>query len=82
MKGTIRRLFGAAALLVALSATSWYVGSQVAANATPTQQQNALSQQFTADPGDGWMILGIFLLVLAIAISCAGAMLWSREERS
>jgi hypothetical protein len=82
MDGTIRKLFGAAVVLALLSAASWYAGSRVAADAPPPAQQlNALSSQFAADPGDGWMLFGGFLLVVAVAVACAGAMLWAQEAK-
>ena len=81
MIGTIRKIFGAAALLVLFSAASWYVGQQATATTT-TQPQNALSRQFAADPGDGWMLFGGFLMIVAVAVACAGAMLWTQERKS
>ncbi len=82
MDGTVRKLFGAALLLALLSAGSWYAGSRVAADAPPPQQQlDALGRQFAADPGDGWMLFGGFLLVVAVAVACAGAMLWAQEAK-
>lgn len=82
MDGTVRRLFGAAVLLALISAGSWYAGSHVAADAPPPQPQlNALGSQFAADPGDGWMLFGGFLLVIAVAVASAGAMLWAQEAK-
>ena len=82
MDGTIRKLFGAAVVLALLSAGSWYAGSRVAADAPPPAQQiNALGSQFAADPGDGWMLFGGFLLIVAVAFACAAAMLWAQEAK-
>ena len=81
MDGTIRKLFGAAVVLALLSAGSWYAGSRMAASAPPAQQLNDLSRQFAADPGDGWILFGGFLLVVAVAVACAGAMLWAQEAK-
>ncbi len=81
MDGTVRKLFGAAVLLALFSAGSWYAGSQTATGAAPPSPQNALSRQFAADPGDGWMLFGGFLLIVAVAVACAGAMLWAQEAR-
>ena len=81
MIGTIRKIFGAAVLLVLFSAASWYVGHQATATAT-TQPQNPLGQQFATNPGDGWMLFGGFLMIVAVAVACAGAMLWTQERKS
>jgi len=81
MIGTVRKLFGAALLLALFSAASWYAGSQLAPGAAPAQPQDALSRQFAADPGDGWMLFGGFLLIVAVAVACAGAMLWAQEAK-
>jgi hypothetical protein len=80
MMGTIRKLFGAAVLLALFSAASWYTGSQMAPAPAP-QTENELSRQFAADPGDGWMLFGGFLLIVAVAFACAGAMLWAQEAK-
>ncbi len=80
MMGTIRKLFGAAVLLALFSAASWYTASRVAPAPT-TQPQNELSRQFSADPGDGWMLFGGVLLIVAVAVACAGAMLWAQEAK-
>jgi hypothetical protein len=81
MIGTIQKLFGVAALLVLFSTASWYVGRQIT-QTVPPQTQNTLSQQFAADPGDGWMLFGGFLMIVAVAVACAGAMLWTQERKS
>jgi hypothetical protein len=81
MRGTIGKLFAAAVLLVALAVTCLYVGSQkAAAHVPPPQAENDLSRQFAADPGDGWMLSGGFLMIVAIAIASAGGMIWVRER--
>ena len=79
MRGTISKLFAAAVLLVAVSVTCLYVGNQRAAAHAP-QPDNPFTQQFAAEPGDGWMLAGVFLLVVALAISGAGGMMWARER--
>jgi hypothetical protein len=83
MRGTIVKLFATAVLLVAFSATCLYVGNRKAsaAAASPRPENNPLAQQFASDPGDGWMLAGGFLLIVALAMTGAGGMLWMREER-
>ncbi len=81
MYGTIKKLFAASAFMTLCSITSLYVGSRVAATAAPTQAANPLAAQFGGDPGDGWMLAGGFLMVIAIAIASAAAMLWFREKQ-
>jgi len=81
MDGTIRKLFGAAGTMSVFAAASWYAGSRVAADAPPAPQLNELGRQFASDPGDGWMLLGGFLLIIAVAVACAGAMLWAQEAK-
>jgi hypothetical protein len=81
MRRTIGKLFAAAVLLVAFSVTCLYVGNQHAAAAVQAPPpENPLGQQFAADPGDGWMLLGGFLMIVALAIASAGGMLWARER--
>ena len=81
MYRTIKRLFGASAFLTLCSITSFYFGSRAAAAAGPSQAANPLAAQFGGDPGDGWMLAGGFLLVVAVALTSAAAMLWFREKR-
>ncbi|HST51852.1 MAG TPA: hypothetical protein VLJ61_07555 [Pyrinomonadaceae bacterium] len=78
MRGTIRNIFAASILLLLCSLSSLYVGSQKSAAAPPST--NILAQQFGADPGDGWLLAGGFLLLLALAFAFAGAMLWAQER--
>jgi hypothetical protein len=78
MRGTIRRLFGASVFLLLCSLSSLYVGS-VKAAAAPPAPADILTQQFGTDPGDGWLLAGGFLLLLALAFAFAGAMLWAQE---
>jgi hypothetical protein len=66
MRGTIRRLFGASVFLLICSLSSLYVGS-VEAGAAPPAPADILAQQFGSDPGDGWLLAGGFLLLLALA---------------
>jgi hypothetical protein len=80
MRGTTGKLLAAAVLLVAFSVTCLYVGNQHAAASAP-QPENVLAQQFAADPGDGWMLAGGFLMIVALAIASAGGMLWAQERR-
>jgi hypothetical protein len=80
MYRTIKRLFAAAAFLSLCSITSLYVGSRVAAAAAPAQAANPLAAHFSSDPGDGWMLAGGFLMLVAVALASAGAMLWTRER--
>ena len=80
MYRTIKRLFGASAFLTLCSIASLYVGSRVAAAAGPSQAANPLAAQFGGDPGDGWMLAGVLLMVVAVAVASAAAMLWMRER--
>ena len=80
MRGTIGKLLAAAALLVAFSVTCLYVGKQHAAAHLP-QPENPLAQAFASDPGDGWMLAGGFLMVVALAVASAGGMLWAQERK-
>ena len=80
MYRTIKRLFAAAAFLTLCSITSLYVGSRATAAAAPAQATNPLAAQFGGDPGDGWMLAGILLSVVALALASAAAMLWTRER--
>jgi hypothetical protein len=79
MRETIKRLFGASVLLLICSLSSLYVGA-VEAAAAPPAPADLLSRQFGADPGDGWLLAGGFLLLLALAFAFAGAMLWAQER--
>jgi len=81
MYRTIKRLFAAAAFLTLCSITNLYVGSREAASAGPSQAANPLAAQLGGDPGDGWMLAGGFLMVVALALTSAAAMLWFRERR-
>ncbi|HZT59577.1 MAG TPA: hypothetical protein VFA21_13285 [Pyrinomonadaceae bacterium] len=78
MRGTIRNILITSVLLLLCSLSSLYVGSQESAAAPP--DANILAQQFGADPGDGWLLAGGFLLLLALAFAFAGAMLWAQER--
>lgn len=81
MNRTIKRLFASSLFLALCSATNFYVGSQKAAVQT-TQSTNILAQQLGSDPGDGFMLAGSFLMLIAVAVAFAGAMLWVRERES
>ena len=76
---TIKRLFAASAFLTLCSITSLYIGSRV--GAAPSQATNPLAAQFGGDPGDGWMLAGGFLMLVAVAFASAGLMLWTRERQ-
>ena len=79
MNRTIKRLFGSSLFLALCSATNLYVGSRMA-EAQTTQPANILAQQLGSDPGDGWMLAGVFLMIVALAVAFAGAMMWVRER--
>jgi di/tricarboxylate transporter len=80
MYRNIKRLFAASAFLTLCSITSLYVGSRAAAALPPAQAANPLAAQFGGDPGDGWMLAGGFLLLVALAFASAALMLWMRER--
>jgi hypothetical protein len=80
MRGTIRRIFGSSLFLLICSTASLYAGSRKAAALPASQAANVLAQQFGADPGDGWMLAGGFLMLVALAFASAGVMLWTRER--
>jgi hypothetical protein len=79
MYRTIKRLLASAAFLTICSATSLYHGSRMA-EAAPPAAANPLAQQFGTDPGDGWMLAGGFLMLVAMAFASAAVMLWTREH--
>jgi hypothetical protein len=79
MYRTIKRLFAAAAFLTLCSITSLYAGSRMGSAATASAT-NPLAAQFGGDPGDGWMLAGGLLMVVALALASAGLMLWMRER--
>jgi len=82
MLKTIKRLFAASAFLTVCSITSLYAGSRVAATSAPAAAAaNPLAAQFGGDPGDGWMLAGGFLMLVALAFASAGVMLWTRERQ-
>jgi hypothetical protein len=80
MRETIRRLFGSSVFLVLCSAACLYLGSQRAASAPPSQAANELARQLGGDPGDGFMLAGGLLMLVAFAFASAAAMLWFRER--
>ncbi|HEX8500930.1 MAG TPA: hypothetical protein VF659_10100 [Pyrinomonadaceae bacterium] len=80
MYRTIKRLFASSAFLTLCSVASLYAGSRAAAAAAPAQAANPLAQ-IGADPGDGWMLAGGLLMVVALALASAAAMLWMREKQ-
>ena len=83
MRGTIRKLFTASGLLALLALSASYYGREVAEAQRPAAAaRDTLAGQFAADPGDGWMLAGGFLMVVALAIASAAFMLWMRERQS
>jgi hypothetical protein len=82
MYRTIKRLFAASAFLTLCSIASLYAGSRAAAAAGPAQAANPLAAQFGGDAGDGWMLAGGFLMLVALAFASAGLMLWTRERHN
>ena len=80
MYRTIKRLFEASAFLTLCSIASLYAGSRVAAAAAPAQHANPIAAQLGGDPGDGWMLAGVFLMLVALALASAAMMLWMRER--
>ena len=80
MYRTIKRLFAASAFLTLCSIASLYVGSRAAEASAPTRAANPLAAQFGGDPGDGWMLAGGFLMLVALAFASAALMLWMRER--
>lgn len=81
MSGTVRKLFGVSISLVVFAMVSFYVGAIEAGKAAGSAQPaDSLARNFSADPGDGWMMLGGFLLLVALALIFAGLMLRTRER--
>jgi len=80
MSNTIKRLVATSAFLTLCSISSLYAGSRVAATTPPPQAANPLAQ-IGGDPGDGWLLAGGLLMVLALAIASAALMLWMRERQ-
>ena len=80
MNGAIRKLFGASCVLILLALPASYFGYRQGAANNPSAE-GALARQFAADPGDGWMLLGGFLMLIALAVAFAGVMLWIQERR-
>lgn len=81
MNRTIKRLFGASLFLALCSVANLYVGSQQVAAQT-TEPVNILAQQLGSDPGDGLVLAGGFLMLIALSVAFAGVMLWMRERKS
>jgi hypothetical protein len=82
MYRTIKRLFAASAFLTLCSIASLYAGSRAATAAAPVKVANPLAAQFGGDAGDGWMLAGGFLMLVALAFASAGLMLWTRERHN
>ena len=81
MFGTIRRLFGSSVFLLICATACLYFGSLKASSAPASTNVNELARQFGGDPGDGWMLAGGFLGLVALAFASAAAMLWARERQ-
>jgi hypothetical protein len=81
MRGTIKKLFGASCAFMLLALSASYFGYQIGAVQKPTVE-NELARQFAGDPGDGWLLLGGFLMLIALAVAGAAAMLWMQERKS
>jgi len=81
MRGTIRKLFVACVVLVLLSLGSWYAASRQEPG-PQVKEANALAEQFAGEPGDGWRLAGVGLLLVAVAVAGAGGMLWWREREA
>jgi hypothetical protein len=82
MRGTIKKLVGVSVSLVCFAAVSFYLGGRAAGEVTSTAQAaNPFAGQFAGEPGDGWMLFGGFLLLVAFALTAAGLMLWTQERR-
>jgi hypothetical protein len=79
MSSTIKRLLAASAFLTLCSISSLYLGS-LAASSAPPQAANPLAR-LGADPGDGWLLAGGFLMIIALAVASAALMLWMRERQ-
>ncbi|HEV2704773.1 MAG TPA: hypothetical protein VGV59_02545 [Pyrinomonadaceae bacterium] len=84
MRTTIRKLFGASLLFALLALATSYFGYQQSLTnpRTPVTASNDLARQFAGSPGDGWMLAGGFLMLIALAVVGAAAMLWAQERKS
>lgn len=82
MRGTISKLFVACAALVLLSLGSWYAASRQQPAGPQLTDRNVFAEQFGGEPGDGWRLAGVGLLIVAGAVACAGGMLWWRERQA
>ena len=80
MSGTIRKLFGVSGVFLLLAISASYFGYRQGAANGPAPA-NTLARQFAADPGDGLVMAGGLLMVIAMALACAGLMLWMRERK-
>jgi hypothetical protein len=82
MHATIKKLFGLSVSLVCLAAASFLLGTRAASEADlAAQAANPFAGQFAAEPGDGWMLFGGFLMLVAVGLTAAGVMLWTQERR-
>lgn len=84
MRATIRKLFAVSLAFALLALAASYFGYQqsLANPRTPVSAANDLARQFTGSPGDGWMLAGGFLMLIALAVVGAAAMLWAQERKS
>jgi hypothetical protein len=82
MRETIKKLVGVSVALACFAAVSFYLGGRAAREAAPAAEAaNPFAGQFAGEPGDGWTLFGGFLLLVAVALTAAGLMLWTRERR-
>jgi hypothetical protein len=84
MRSAIRKLFSASLLFALFALAASYFGYQQSrANPqTAVVAANDLARQFAGSPGDGWMLAGGFLMLIALAVACAAAMLWVQERKT
>jgi hypothetical protein len=78
MTETIRKLAATSIFFAFGSTTCFFIGSRYE---TPVRaSDNPLADQFFGDPGDGWMLMGLLLIIITVAIATAGLMLWNQEK--
>lgn len=84
MRETIRKLFAVSLVFALLALAASYFGyrQSLAHPRAAISATNDLAQQFTGNPGDGWMLAGGFLMLIALAVVGAAAMLWAQERKS
>lgn len=84
MRESIRKLFGASLAFAALALAASYFGYQqsLVNSRASVPATNDLARQFAGSPGDGWMLAGGFLMLIALAVAFAAAMLRVQERKS